>query len=117
MEIGSKGLAEVKLIIPQETSLAFSVVYQDNEGNVIDVSESSVYMAFQTRDRRTTYDMTTFCNPTSESIDVVIPPSATENMLLGKMNWDLIIETQMGDVVRLCYGIAEIVDTYALDEV
>lgn len=120
MEIGSKGLKEVNLVIPQGTSLTFDIVHEDDEGNVIDHSESTAYMAFQRRDKNTgevtTYDMDSCCSCTSEFIRVNIQADASESMPLGKMSWDIIVETSLGEKIRLCYGSVSIVDTYALDE-
>lgn len=120
MEIGSKGLAEVNLTIPQGTSLTFDIVHKDDEGAVIDHSGSTAYMAFQRKDKNTgdvtTYDMDSCCACTSELIRVTIPASASEEMPRGKMSWDIIVETELGERIRLCYGAVSIVDTYALDE-
>lgn len=121
MEIGSNGLKEVNLTIPQGTSLTFDIVHEDDEGNVIDHSESTAFMAFQRKDKGTgtvtTYDMDSCCTCTSEYIRVSIRADATESMPLGRMSWDIIVETLFGERIRLCYGNVSIVDTYALDEV
>ena len=117
MDIGSKGLAQVNLIIPQSTSLTFTVVQKDGEGEVVDLSTASAAMAFQTKDTDTTYDLDSCCTCTDEGVYITIPASVTEDILLGKYNWDLIVTMQNGTVTRLCYGSASIVDTYALDEV
>ena len=116
MEIGSKGLQEVNLTIPQNTSLTFDVVHKTNEGEVIDHSASVLNMAFQSKDKKTPYDMDSCCSATSERIRISIPASATESLPLGKLLWDLIVTTQLGEQVRVCYGQVSIVDTYALDE-
>ena len=117
MDIGSKGLAQVNLIIPQSTSLTFTVVQKDGEGAVIDLSNATAAMALQTRDTETTYDLDACCTCTDEGVYVAIPASVTEDIPLGKYNWDLIVTMANGTVTRLCYGSASIVDTYALDEV
>lgn len=117
MEIGSKGLANVNLVIPQSTTLAFSVVHKDCEGNPIDHSQSTINMAFQSRNRATTYDLDSCCSATESGIFVTISADITENLPLDNFNWDLIVEDTNGFVTRLCYGVAKIVDTYALDEV
>ena len=117
MDIGSKGLVEVNLILPQATSLTFDVIHKDDEGTVIDHSESTAHMAMQTRDSsRTTYHLDSCCTCTAEFIRVAIPASITETMPIGKMSWDMIVTTTYGDQIRLCYGIASVVDTFALDE-
>lgn len=116
MEIGSKGLSEVNLTIPQETSLTFDVVHTDDGGNIIDHSQSIAHMAFQSVDRKTTYNLDSCCDCGSERIRITIPASVSEPMPLGSMVWDLIITTQFGEQIRLCYGKVKIVDTYALDD-
>ena len=115
MEIGSKGLANADLIIPQETTLIFRVVQKDEEGNVIDHSGSICHMAFQSKDKSQTWDMSNCCSPRADYIGVEIPPTATEDMPTGKVLWDLIVTTAAGENIRMLYGSAQIVDTYALD--
>lgn len=115
MEIGSKGLAEVNLTIPQATSLTFDVVHTDDSGEVIDHSQSTAHMAFQSKGDN--YQLDSCCSCTDERIRVTIPATETEEMPIGKMQWDLIVTTALGEQVRLCYGKVSIVDTYALDEV
>lgn len=116
MDIGSKGLAQVNLIIPQSTSLTFTVVQKDGEDVVIDLSNATAAMALQTRDTKTTYDLDACCTCTDEGVYITIPASVTEDIPLGKYNWDLIVTMANGTVTRLCYGTVSIVDTYAFDE-
>ncbi len=115
-EIGSKGLSEVNLTIPQGTSLTFDVVHKTDEGEAIDHSGSTAHMAFQTKDKKTTYAMDSCVTCTDEHIRVTISATQTESMPLGKMVWDLIVTTTQGEQIRVCYGQVSIVDTYALDE-
>lgn len=116
MEIGSKGLQEVNLVIPQETTLTFDVVHKTEEGQVIDHSQSTAHMAFQSTNKKTTYQLDSCCDCSDERIRVTIPATVTESMPLGKMLWDLIVTTALGEQIRVCYGKVSIVDTYALDE-
>lgn len=116
MEIGAKGLQEVNLTIPQATSLTFDVVHTDDDGDVIDHSSSTARMAFQTRDKQTTYQMDECVSCEDDKIRVTIPASMTEELPLGKMLWDIIVTTESGEQVRLCYGNVNVVDTYAFDE-
>ena len=115
-DIGAKGLQEVNLIIPQETSLTFDIVHMADDGRVIDHSESVAHMAFQSKDGRTTYDLDSCCECLSDKIKVTIPPSATESMPIGKMSWDIIVTMVDGEQLRIVYGAVSIVDTYALDD-
>ena len=115
MDIGSKVLAEVNLILPQSTSLTFDVIHKDDGGVIVDHSASTARMALQAKDR-TTYHLDSCCTCTADYIRVTIPASLTQTIPLGKMSWDMIVTTTYGDQLRLCYGSANIVDTYALDE-
>ena len=115
--IGSKGLAEVNLVIPQGTSLAFSIVHTDEEGGSIDHTGSDIHMAFQSKDGATTYDLSQYCVGTDTGVSASIPASVTADLPKGKMVWDLIAAMDGGGTYRLTYGSASIVDTYALDEV
>ena len=115
MEIGSKGLAEVNLVIPQGTSLTFDVAHEDADGNPVDHSESTAKMAFQTKDKATTIDLSECCTCTAEGVTVSIPASTTAGLSVGKMVWDLIVTTSAGDAFRMAYGSVSVVDTYALD--
>lgn len=112
MNIGQKGLAEVDLTIPQATTLSFTVVHRDSEGNVVDHSASELHMAMR---RKSTTDLSSCCHATAEAVSVSIPKSVTETLALGTYKWDLMAVTQSGESFRLCYGTASVVDTYALD--
>ena len=116
MEIGGKGLAEVNLTIPQATSLTFDVVHKDDQGNVVDHSDSALYMAIQSKDGRETYHMDACASATAQRIRISIPATITDELPLGKLVWDLIATTDEGETLRLCYGGVSVVDTYALDE-
>lgn len=116
MDIGGKGLANVDLTIPQGCSLDFAITHTDEEGNPVDHTGSTIRMAFQGKDGTGTVDLSQCCSGTATGINVVIPPSSTEALPLGKMVWDIIAEMQSGDTVRIAYGAVSIVDTYALDE-
>jgi len=114
MDIGSKGLAEVNLTIPQSTSLTFTVVHKDSEGHVIDHSQSTANMAFQSKDKALFVDLDSCVTCADNGIYVTIPSTVSEDLPLGKMNWDLIVTTS-AEQVRRAYGVVNIVDTYALD--
>lgn len=115
MDIGSKGLCEVNLTIPQATSLSFTVVHKDDEGDVVDHSGSTPHMAFQSKDGQTSYDLSDCCACTAQAIAINIPGSVTGGLPLGKLVWDMIVQTQSGGTIRMCYGTVSVVDTYALD--
>lgn len=116
IEIGGKGLVEVNLTIPQGTSLAFTIVHKDEEGNVIDHSQSEISMAFQSKDGATTYDLSQYCTGSASGVSASIPANYTEGLPKGKLVWDIFAAMDGGGTYRLAYGGVTVVDTYALDE-
>lgn len=116
VEIGDKGLSEVNLTIPQATSLSFDVIHKGDDGTVIDHSESTARMAFQTKDKKNSWQLDSCVDCGAERIRVNIPASVTKELPIGKLLWDLIITTNIGEQIRVCYGQVSIADTYALDE-
>ena len=114
-EIGSKGLAEVNLVIPQGTTLDFSVEHKDEEGNAVDHTASTAKMAFQAKGGGATTDLSECCTCTATGVDVSIPATVTSGLPKGKLVWDMIVTTSAGSAFRLAYGAVEVVDTYALD--
>ena len=114
MDIGSVGLQEVNLIIPQNTSLAFDIVHTDEDGTVIDHSQSDIHMVAVMKDK-TNYDMSRWCSGEAERIRVTIPRSISDDVSIGKYPWDMIVDTVNGDSIRVAYGKLIVVDTYALD--
>lgn len=115
VEIGSKGLSEVNLVIPQGTTLDFTVNHKDEEGHAVDHTASTVKMAFQVKGGDT-IDLSECCTGTETGVDVSIPASVTSQLARGKLVWDMIVTTSAGSAFRLAYGAVEVVDTYALDE-
>lgn len=115
IEIGKKGLAEVNLVIPQGASLAFAVIHKDAAGEVVDHTTSDIRMALQSKDGKDTYDMSEYCTGDDESITVDVPPHVTAELPKGKLVWDMFAEMASGASIRLAFGSASVVDTYALD--
>ena len=115
IEIGSKGLAEVNLTIPQGASLAFTIVHKDEEGHVIDHTSSTIHMAFQSKDGTRTIELSQYCEGADSGIVVSIPASFTDELPKGKMLWDMFAAIDGGPTLRVAYGSVSIVDTYALD--
>lgn len=114
MEVGEKGLAFVNLTIPQKCSLSFELVHKDENGQIVDHSSSDIHMQLQSKDGKTSFDFSSYVSASATGIVVSIPASATENLPLGLLNWDIIAELE-SETIRLAYGAAEVVDTYALD--
>lgn len=117
MEIGSKGLSEVNLTIPQGTSLTFTVAHKDEDGEAVDHSESTAKMAFQPREGGENIDLSECCSCGDGGVTVSIPASVTSELPVGKkhFNWDMMVTTSQGETLRMAYGTVTVVDTYALD--
>ena len=115
MEIGSKGLEEANLTIPQGTSLTFSIEHTDGEGHTVDHSQSTFKMAFESKDGSRFVDLSECASGGASSVTVSIPASVSSALPIGKMLWDIIATMSSGESVRLLYGTVTIVDTYALD--
>lgn len=116
-EIGSPGLARVDLTIPQGTTLRFTISHTDGDGNPVDHTGSTIAAVVQGRDGRTLCNLSPYCTGTETGIDVSIPASVGNALAAGEVNrWDMIVTMSGGDTVRIAYGSATAVDTYALDE-
>lgn len=113
IEIGNRGLAEAALIINQNCSLTFTIIHKDDGNDVIDHSQSVGHIALQKGKNTYRLDNTINCN--DDNIVVSITPEDIVNIKPGEYLWDLIVEMQNGQVLRLLYGEAYIIDTYALD--
>lgn len=117
MDIGSRGLAEVNLIIPQGTSLTFDINHFDDSGAAVSHLGSTIKMAFQTRDRQTTIDLSECCEGTATGVRVSIPAAAITSALVRKrIVWDMIVAMDGGDTIRMAYGNVTVIDSYAEDE-
>jgi len=114
MDIGSEGLSQVNLIIPQGTSLSFEVNHKDDSGDPVDHTASTCKMAFKAKDG-TVYDLSDCCTGTATGISVSIPGGKTVDIPVGKLNWDVIVSTTDGESLRMAYGTVKMIDTYALD--
>lgn len=118
--IGSKGLEEVNLEIPQGTSLSFELNHMDDSGNPIDhTSDTTCRMAFEEKNGSWFLDLSEYCTPTSTGFYVSIPMTVTKELPLTsskfKLLWDIIVYTDIHNSVRVCYGDVTVDDTYALD--
>ena len=115
MKIGAAGLAEVDLVIPQGTTLAFEVTHTDEDGQTIDHSASTAALAIAGNDGAGIASWDSYVTCSATVITVSVPASATAALPLGKMLWDLMVSMANGQVLRLAYGACTVVDTYALD--
>lgn len=115
MVVGADGLAQVDLVIPQGTTFSVQLVHKDDEGRVIDHSTSTADLSVKARGGRQ-LNLSDCCTCTSQGVYVLMPPSRTERLPLGRLLWDVMVTTSGGEVVRLAYGTVRVVDTYAKDE-
>lgn len=116
IEIGSKGLAEVNLTIPQGSSLAFTIIHKDEEGDIIDHTNSDISMAFESKDGSAFYNLSRFCMGSDTGISVMIPADFTSELPKNKLVWDIFAKMDGGGTYRIAYGLVSIIDTYAFDE-
>lgn len=118
--IGSRGLEEVNLEIPQGTSLSFDITHVDADDNPIDHTGTTCRMAFQgAKDPAYMIDLSRCCTPTTTGFFVSIPMDVTKELPVTssklKLVWDIIVYTNPDDSTRVCYGDVTVYDTYALD--
>lgn len=114
-KIGSNGLLEAMLIIPQGTTFACSIDHTDSSGDAIDHTGCTAYMRILDKDG-TTHDLGSCVSFDGGDVIIELPPSETAKLAIGSGKYDVMIEGPTGDVVRLLYGTTSIVDTYAMDE-
>lgn len=112
--IGTKGLKKANLVITQGCDLSFTILHYDQEGSIIDHSDSKLNMAIKFPFGK--MDLSGFCDGDDEKILVNVSGTQTAKMPTGEYPWDIIAKLESGAVTRLVYGMAEIYDTYALDE-
>lgn len=119
--VGSKGLEEVNLEIPQGTSLSFEIEHVDEDtGDPIDhTTDTTCRMAFEEKNGSWFLDLSEYCIPTSSGFYIGIPMDVTKELPLTsskfKLLWDIIVYTDPYNSVRVCYGDVTVDDTYALD--
>ena len=113
IEIGKRGLQEANLIIDQGCSESFTVIHKDDSGNVIDHSNSTGYIALQKG--KNTYKFPNAVTCGASNIVVSLSGTDTKAIKPDEYLWDLIVVMQSGQSIRLLYGDAYVIDTYALD--
>lgn len=113
MTIGNAGLINADLIINQGCSRSFTVIHEDDEGNIIDHTGSIGTIAIEKGNFIKKFNGAVSCG--ASAIAVTIDANDTKNLSLGEYDWDLIVRMTSGEVIRLIYGIATVTDTYALD--
>lgn len=113
--LGSNGVLEANLIIPQSTTFACAIEHTDTEDNPIDHTGYIPHMRIIDK-AKVTHDIGDCVTFEDSDVLIEIPPSVTVAFSLGSGKYDLMLEDPSGHVVRLLYGGVTIVDTYSLDE-
>lgn len=114
-KIGSSGLLEADLIIPQGTTFMCAIEHTDSNGDAIDHTGCTPYMRAIDKSGNA-HDLGEYISFDGDDIVVNLPAQATASMPVGNGKYDIMIEGRAGDVVRVLYGRISIVDTYAMDE-
>lgn len=115
MDVGSKGLVELNMTIPQGTSLSFDIEHYDEHGNPVDHRDSIIKMCFESKDLKRKIDLSQCCTGTETGINVNIPYQLTAALPLQGFVWDMFVYTGGDNCTRFCYGKVRIVDTYSED--
>lgn len=115
MDIGGKGLVELNMTIPQGTSLTFNIEHFDENGNLVNHTDSVIKMCFESKDLKRKLDLSDCCTGTATGINVTIPYTLTAELPLQGFLWDMFVYTGDDNCTRFCYGKVRIVDSYSED--
>lgn len=114
-KLGSSGLLEADLIIPQGTTFACAIEHMDSEGHGIDHTGCTAYMRIIDKTKEE-HDVGEYITFDGDEVLLELPPEVTNGIAIGSGRYDIMIEGPTGEVVRLLYGSVNVVDTYAMDE-
>lgn len=113
--LGSNGVLEANLIIPQSTTFACAIEHTDSEGTPIDHTGYIPHMRIIDK-KKTQHDVGQYVTFDDSDVLIELPSTITESLALGSGKYDLMLEDPSGHVVRLLYGAVSIIDTYSLDD-
>lgn len=113
--LGSNGVLEANLIIPQSTTFACAIEHTDTEGTPIDHTGYTPYMRIIDKQKKE-HDIGEYVSFDGSDVLIELPSAVTESLALGSGKYDLMLEDTSGRVVRLLYGAVSIIDTYSLDD-
>ena len=115
--IGGKGLAKEDLTICQAATFEFSVQHLDLEDQPITHENWNVWIRLRPKTSGRADVILNDCVTEGDDgkFEVLIPANVTKEIPVGKYLWDMMAGDPSGRVVRLVYGNAELVDTYARD--
>lgn len=113
--LGSNGVLEANLIIPQSTTFACAIEHTDAEGTPIDHTGYIPHMRIIDK-QKMQHDVGQYVTFDDSDVLIELPSAITESLALGSGKYDLMLEDPSGHVVRLLYGAVSIIDTYSLDD-
>ncbi len=110
--LGSKGLLNADLILVQNASFAATFTHLDEDGEPIDHTGWTAKARVMTKQEPTVMD-----NYVSFGTggDIILAIPANHNIPLGKYEWDMMVGDTSGNVIRIAYGKATIVDSFSYD--
>lgn len=114
-KIGSSGLLEADLIIPQGTTFTCAVEHVDSDGNPIDHEGCEAFLRIVDKGSGV-HDLGEYVSFDGGNMLVELTPSVTRALALGNGRYDLMVRNPTGEVVRVLYGAVSVVDTYAMDD-
>lgn len=114
-KLGSDGLLEADLVIPQGTTFACAVEHVSADGSPVDHDGCEAFLRVIDK-AKATHDLGGHVTFDGGDILVELPPEATRALALGNGRYDLMLRNPTGEVVRVLYGAVSVVDTYAMDD-
>ena len=109
--LGSKGLLNADLIIVQNASFAATFTHLDENGDPIDHTGWIGKARFLTPEPTILDGYVLF----GTDGDIVLNLPANLDVPIGKYDWDLMVRDTSGNVTRIAYGRAQVVDSFAFD--
>lgn len=112
--IGTDALIKAKLVIVSGITFRCSFTYKQ-DGNPVDLTGWSAYMDFwQGSEKKLNADACVAVGAEG-SVQVHMPPSVTSQLAEGSYDYDIVLEDQNGDTVRLALGEAQVKRRYSYD--
>lgn len=111
--IGSKQLLEANLVIVSGITFRCSFVYKNQNGTPIDMSGWKAYLDFFKMGKKILNCDGCVGLSSEGRVDLNIPPSVTSQLEESKYDYDIVLEDQNGDTVRLVAGKATVYVKYS----
>lgn len=113
MNIGSKGLIELNLIIPQGTSFDFILEHLDEKGRPVNHTSSRIEMCLidkSSNDKK--IDLSEYAKGIGMGIKVEIPYQATAKIPIGIYNWNMLVYSGSENCSSFAYGKTRIINIF-----